>query len=112
VAFSKAPLPSHTPFCKSDERSKNVKQPRLLDSFAMLAFLNKGKRFEIVKELMHQAEASDDPLLTNEINVGEVYYIAAKGRSPEKAEEFLRRLETSRSGAYRILSLIPSKQPG
>jgi ribonuclease VapC len=30
----------------------------------------------------------------NEINIGEVYYIIAKGRSLDKAEEFLRRLET------------------
>ena len=30
----------------------------------------------------------------NEVNVGEVYYIIAKRRSPEKAEEFLGRLES------------------
>ena len=30
----------------------------------------------------------------NEINIGEVYYIIAKVRSSQKAEEFLHRLET------------------
>ncbi len=30
----------------------------------------------------------------NDINIGEVYYIIAKVRSLDKAEEFLRRLET------------------
>jgi uncharacterized protein len=30
----------------------------------------------------------------NEINIGEVYYIIAKARSSQKAEEFLHRLET------------------
>ena len=29
----------------------------------------------------------------NEINIGEVYYLTAKRRSPEKAEEVLRQLE-------------------
>lgn len=30
----------------------------------------------------------------NEINVGEVYYVTAQHRTVERAEEFLRRLET------------------
>jgi len=30
----------------------------------------------------------------NEINIGEVYYMTAKDRSLEQAEDFLRRLET------------------
>lgn len=60
----------------------------------MLAFLNKEKGFEKVRELMHTAEASGKPLLMNEINIGEVYYITAKERSLGKAEEFLHRLET------------------
>lgn len=60
----------------------------------MLVFLNKEKGFEIVRELMHKAEASDDLLLMNEINIGEVYYIIAKEQSLEEAEEFLHRLET------------------
>ncbi len=74
--------------------TKNVKKENLLDSFAMLAFLNKEKGFAKVRELMQTAEVSDTPLLMNEINIGEVYYIIAKNRSLEKAEEFLRRLET------------------
>lgn len=43
---------------------------------------------------MHTAVASGEPLLMNEITIGEVYYITAKTRSLEKAEEFLLRLET------------------
>jgi ribonuclease VapC len=60
----------------------------------MLAFLNKEKGFEKVRELMRAAQLSSEPLLMNEINIGEVYYMTAKARSPELAEEFLRRLET------------------
>ncbi|OGB91389.1 MAG: hypothetical protein A3G35_03565 [candidate division NC10 bacterium RIFCSPLOWO2_12_FULL_66_18] len=66
----------------------------LLDSFAMLAFLNKERGFEKVKSLLRAAEASSEPLLMNEINIGEVYYVTAKDRSVERAEEFLHRLET------------------
>lgn len=71
-----------------------MKRKSLLDSFAMLAFLNKEKGFEKIRELMRAAQLSSEPLLMNEINIGEVYYMTAKARSPELAEEFLRRLET------------------
>lgn len=66
----------------------------LLDSFAMLAFLNRERGFEKVRSLLRAAEASAEPLLMNEINIGEVYYVTAKDRSVGHAEEFLRRLET------------------
>ena len=71
-----------------------MKRTSLLDSFAMLAFLNKEKGFEKVRELMRAAQLSSTPLLMNEINIGEVYYVTAKDRSVERAEEFLHRLET------------------
>lgn len=65
----------------------------MLDSFAMLAFLNKESGFAKVKSLLQAAERSRQPLLMNEINIGEVYYVTAKDRSPEHAEDFLHRLE-------------------
>lgn len=60
----------------------------------MLAFLNKERGFERVKALLREAERSQVPLLMNEINIGEVYYMTAKAWSLEQAEDFLRRLET------------------
>lgn len=66
----------------------------MLDSFALLAFLNKESGFEKVRSLLREAERSNEPLLMNEINIGEVYYITAKDRSFELAEDFLNRLET------------------
>lgn len=65
----------------------------LLDSFALLAFLNGERGFEKVRSLLRAAEAAAEPLLMNEINIGEVYYVTAKARSLEQAEEVLRRLE-------------------
>ena len=60
----------------------------------MLAFLNRESGFEEVRYLLREAERSNEPLLMNEINIGEVYYITAKDRSFELAEDFLNRLET------------------
>ena len=74
--------------------TENGKTPKVLDSFALLAFLNKEAGFEQVRTLLRTAEAAGAPLLMNEINVGEVFYIIAKARSLEKAEDFLHRLAT------------------
>src|ERR671914_246568 len=70
------------------------KRKNLLDSFAMLAFLDKESGFEKVRSLLREAERSNEPLLMNEINIGEVYYITAKDRSFDLADDFLRRLDT------------------
>lgn len=71
-----------------------MKKPSVLDSFALIAFLGKESGFQKVRALLHEAEASSQPVLMNEINIGEVYYLTARDRSLEKAEEFLQRLET------------------
>ena len=52
-----------------------MKQKRLLDSFALLAYLNKVPGHEMVKEVLFDAQVSGGPLLMNEINVGETYDI-------------------------------------
>lgn len=74
--------------------SDSAKKPHLLDSFALLAFLNREQGWAKVRELLQGARNVNAPLLMNEINVGEVYYIIAKGRSLAQAEDFLSRFET------------------
>lgn len=66
---------------------------RLLDSYAILAFLNDEKGAEHVARLLEDAGQSGTRLLVNEINVGEVYYIVAKHRSEEAAEHVLLHLD-------------------
>lgn len=66
---------------------------RLLDSHAILAFLNDEEGAERVAGLLEDAEESGAPLLVNEINVGEVYYIVAKHRSEDAAEQVLLHLD-------------------
>lgn len=65
----------------------------MLDSFALIAFLNEDPGFEKVEDLLRSAQGSNVPLLMNEINIGEVYYLIAKRQSIEKAEAFLQRLQ-------------------
>lgn len=66
-----------------------MNQKKLLDSFALLAYLNKETGFEKVRDVLAKAQRSGDSVLMNEINVGETYYILFRKRGPEKAEYLL-----------------------
>lgn len=63
-----------------------MKKKRLLDSFALLAYLKKEDSYEKVKNLLSSDET---PLYMNDINIGETFYILARQRGLEKAEYFL-----------------------
>jgi len=69
-----------------------VRKKSLLDSFALLAYLNHERGFESVRDLFRAAQARRQPLLINEINIGEVFYRTAKEKSPERAEAVLKSL--------------------
>ena len=62
-----------------------MKKRRVLDSFALLAYLKMEGKYRKLKDLL----ASGDVLLMNDINVGEVFYALAKERGLEKAEYFV-----------------------
>ncbi len=66
----------------------------VLDSFAILAFLNEERGFDVVKRLLRQAGRGQIKLYLNEINAGECYYIIHKTRSKAAAERFLLTLQT------------------
>jgi ribonuclease VapC len=66
-----------------------VKRKRVLDSFALLAFLNKETGFQRVRDRLSEAQKSEETMLMNEINVGEVYYILFRKRGWEEADYFL-----------------------
>ena len=74
--------------------SKPEKQRSLLDSYAILTLLNDEPGAQVVADLLRAGARDEDPLLVNEINVGEVFYIVAKYRSLGEAEHVLRHLET------------------
>jgi predicted nucleic acid-binding protein len=63
-----------------------MKKKRVLDSFALLAYLKMEGKYKKVKDLL----ASEGiPLVMNEINVGETFYILARERGLEKADYFV-----------------------
>jgi len=63
-----------------------MKKKKVLDSFALLAYLKMEGKYEKVKDLM----ASEETLLViNEINVGETFYILARERGIERADYFV-----------------------
>lgn len=65
-----------------------MKKKRLLDSYAILAYLQKEDNYQKVVELM-SSDPKDGFLIMNEINVGEAYYIIARERGTELADYFL-----------------------
>lgn len=71
-----------------------MKGRSLLDSFALLAFLNHESGYEKVRDLLRSARARRQPLLMNEITIGEVYYSTARDISIERAEAVLKALRT------------------
>ena len=63
-----------------------MRRKSLLDSFALLAYLKQEDNYEKVEKILLSHEIQ---VLMNDINIGEIYYILAKGRGHEKAEYFL-----------------------
>ena len=66
-----------------------MKKARLLDSFALLAYLKNERNCRKVKDILASHQKGEIDLLMNEINIGEVYYILARERSRDAAEYFL-----------------------
>jgi len=65
-----------------------LKKKRLLDSFAILAYLKKENNYEKVVKLLSSDDAGGSVIM-NEINVGECYYIIARARGTEEADYFV-----------------------
>jgi ribonuclease VapC len=55
----------------------------------LLAYLNKEDGFEKVRNVLAYAQRASLPVLMNELNVGETYYILYRKRSHEQADYFL-----------------------
>ena len=64
-----------------------MKAKRLLDSFAVLAYLRNEKGCEQVRQLL---ASENNTLFINEINLGEVYYIIGKALSVKEADYFIK----------------------
>jgi len=73
----------------NEKRTGLVNNKMLLDSYALLAYLNKEAGFEMVRNLLNMAQDLGKFILMNEINVGETYYILFRERGSKKSEYFL-----------------------
>lgn len=60
-----------------------MRKKKLLDSFALLAYLKKEDNYQ---KVVHIISSEDVLSMINEINLGEVFYILARERGAEKAE--------------------------
>ena len=64
---------------------RTAKQRKVLDSFALLAYLKMEGGFAKVKSILG---SRDSIVMMNEINIGETYYILARERGLDKATYF------------------------
>ena len=65
-----------------------MKNTFVLDAFAMLAYLQRERGSERVRDLLSTGQ-EDSSVIMNAINIGEVYYILAQERPAGEADFFI-----------------------
>jgi predicted nucleic acid-binding protein len=71
-----------------------VAESKVLDSWALLCYLEQEPGFEKIIELFEKAAESSKPLLMCIVNWGEVYYQVSRRFGDQKAQEIERLIET------------------
>lgn len=66
---------------------------KVLDSYAVMAFLEDEPGADLVRGLILKAEESDLKLLMSVVNLGEVWYSIARTTSPETADQYVREIQ-------------------
>ena len=64
----------------------------VLDSYALLEWVLDQPKADVVQHYLEQAAGGAVKLWMSWTNAGEVYYMLARKRGPQEAEDFLRRL--------------------
>lgn len=67
---------------------------RVLDTHALLVFLEREAGFEKIENCFVTAVEKDNPLLMTSVNWGEVYYIVLRECGREKADEIEKIIQT------------------
>jgi predicted nucleic acid-binding protein len=65
---------------------------KVIDSWAMVAWIQDEPAAPTVENFLQDADSGNIELLMSWLNVAETFYILAKRKSPDMAEEFLTRL--------------------
>ncbi|MBN2029790.1 PIN domain-containing protein [bacterium] len=68
-------------------------QKILLDAYGLLLYLQKDGPYRVIKTLFWDAQQEKNPILVNEMSIGEVFHIISSVHSIEKAETFMPLLE-------------------
>jgi predicted nucleic acid-binding protein len=70
-----------------------VKRRSLLDSFAVVAWLQNEPGARVVAKLLVQARAKHERLLLHEVNLAEVYYLTIRRAGEERARSLAAQLQ-------------------
>jgi predicted nucleic acid-binding protein len=62
---------------------------KVLDAYALMAFLEGEPGADLVRDLILKAEGGADKLLMTVVNLGEVWYAIARTNSPETADHYI-----------------------
>ncbi len=68
-------------------------QKIILDAYGLLLFLQKEGPYHVIKTLFWDAQQEKNPVLVNEMSLGEIFHIIFSVHSIEKAETFIPLLE-------------------
>ncbi len=71
-----------------------AKKPRVLDSWAMLAFFQNEPAADQVEKIINEAHASGADLMMSVVNVGELWYTVARTHSAKQADIIIAELRT------------------
>ena len=66
---------------------------KVLDSYAVMAFLEDEPGADLVRGLILKAEEGSVKLLMSVVNLGEVWYSIARTTSPETADQYVREIQ-------------------
>ena len=69
-------------------------EPKVVDSWAMVAWVRDEPAAPIVESLFQKAQAGNVELVMSWLNVAETFYSLAKRNSPALADEFMVRLRS------------------
>ena len=69
-----------------------ARRPKVLDSWAMMAFFQNEAAADQVEKIIVEAHQSDTPLLMSVINAGELWYNTARSHSSADAERVIQEL--------------------
>lgn len=69
-------------------------KPRVLDSWAMLAFFQNESSADQVEKIINEAHATGADLMMSVVNAGEIWYSIARTHSPKQADSIIAELRT------------------